>query len=137
MEKTAGTGSFHKIHTDTLACQEGEVPIVRKLGDLLGFSFDVTKKRMHVSDEICRRCMKCVKETLQKEDELKTAKAELLATFFSTTSKFSRNQVAVNETEEGELKGTAAATRKGSTPMSMRRLRPPRASLVCRVEKTK
>ena len=109
MEKTAGTGSFHKIHTDTLACQEGEVPIVRKLGDLLGFSFDVTKKRMHVSDEICRRCMKCVKETLQKEDELKTAKAELLATFFSTTSKFSRNQVAVNETEEGELKGSAAA----------------------------
>lgn len=102
MEKMAGTGSFHKILTDTLTCPEGEVLIVKKLGELLGFSFDVTKKRMNVSDEICRRCMKSVKETLQKEEELRSAKAELLATFITTTSKISRNQVAVvnNNCEE-------------------------------------
>jgi hypothetical protein len=36
MEKTAGTGSFHKIHTETITCPEGEVLIYRKLSDLLG-----------------------------------------------------------------------------------------------------
>jgi hypothetical protein len=103
MEKKAGTGSFHKIHTETVSCQEGEVLIVRKLGDLLGFSFDVTKKRMNVSDEICRRCMKSVKETLHKDEELKASKAELLATFFSTTSKFSRQVAASEAAEEDHL----------------------------------
>jgi hypothetical protein len=36
MEKTAGTGSFHKIHSETITCPEGEVLIFRKLSDLLG-----------------------------------------------------------------------------------------------------
>lgn len=110
MEKTAGTGSFHKIHTETMSCPDGgggEVLIVRKLTDLLGFSFDGTKRRMPVSDEICRRCMKSVKELLQKEEELKVAKADLLATFFSTAAKFGRNQVAVNDAadDNDEAKG--------------------------------
>jgi hypothetical protein len=80
----------------------------------IGFSFDVTKKRLHMSDEICRRCMKSVKETLQKEEELKVAKADLLATFFSTTSKFSRNQVANSEAAESGGGHEAAEPGKGA-----------------------
>ena len=41
MEKMAGTGSFHKINKEEIACLDGTVPIVKKLTEILGVNIEV------------------------------------------------------------------------------------------------
>ena len=41
MEKMPGTGSFHKIGSEEIACSDGTVPIVKKLTEILGVNVEV------------------------------------------------------------------------------------------------
>lgn len=100
IEKTPGTGSFYKIMEETIDCYGGKgETIVRKLTDILGFSFE-TKRKMLASTEICKKCLRTTTEVVRMEEQLKRNKEELVSNFFTTISKFkSKNLGSQTDTD--------------------------------------
>jgi len=92
IEKTAGTGSFHKIMEETMHCSEGKPIIAKKLTDILGFNFEQSRRKFIASDEICKKCLRAVSDVVKMEEQVKKYKEDLVSNFFSTTSKFNKNQ---------------------------------------------
>jgi len=92
IEKTPGTGSFHKIMEESMSCNEGTQIIAKKLTDILGFNFEQSKRKFIASTEICKKCMRAVSDVVKMEEQLKKYKEDLVCNFFSTTSKFNKNQ---------------------------------------------
>jgi len=99
IEKTAGTGSFHKIHEEKIQVGHERQTISKKLTDILGFNFEQSKRKFIASSEICKRCMRTVTDLVKMEDQLKSTKEELVSSFFSTTSKFNKNHREVDESK--------------------------------------
>jgi len=97
IEKTAGTGSFHKIMEETLPCSEGKPIIAKKLTDILGFNFEQSRRKFIASDEICKKCLRAVSDLVKMEEQVKKYKEDLVSNFFSTTSKFNKNQGSSTE----------------------------------------
>ena len=101
IEKTPGTGVFHKIHEEALpGATDRSQPISKKLTDILGFNFEQSRKKFIASNEICRKCLRTVCELVKKEEEIKSAKEELVTSFFSTTSKFNKHQTQLGMAED-------------------------------------
>jgi len=92
IEKTPGTGSFHRIMEENMSCPEGTQIIAKKLTDILGFNFEQSKKKFIASTEICKKCLRAVCEIVKVEEQVKRQKEDLVSNFFSTTSKFNKNQ---------------------------------------------
>jgi len=92
MEKMPGTGSFHKIGTEEIACSEGTVPIVKKLTEILGVNVEAHRKKFIASEEICKKCLRAMIDISQMEIKLKSAREDLINNFFTTTSRFNKQQ---------------------------------------------
>jgi len=103
IEKTAGTGSFHKINEETINCGDGNQIISKKLTDILGFNFEQSKRKFIASTEICKRCLRSVTDVIKMEEQLKKHKEDLVSNFFSTTSKFNKNQGSINDDSKQSL----------------------------------
>jgi len=101
IEKTPGTGVFHKIMEEPMpgATDRSQV-IAKKLTDILGFNFEQSRKKFIASNEICRKCLRAVCDLVRKEEEVKATKEDLVTSFFSTTSKFNKNQMALGMAED-------------------------------------
>lgn len=97
IEKTPGTGSFHKIMEESMSCNEGTQIIAKKLTDILGFNFEQSKRKFVASTEICKKCLRAVSDVVKMEEQLKKYKEDLVCNFFSTTSKFNKNQGSSTE----------------------------------------
>ena len=96
-EKTPGTGSFYRILEETIDCYGGGgETIVKKLTDILGFNFE-SKRKFLASLEICKKCLRTTTEVVRMEEQLKKSKEELVSNFFTTTSKFKKNQGSQSE----------------------------------------
>lgn len=91
IEKTPGTGSFHRIMEESMACPDGIQVIAKKLTDILGFNFEQSKRKFIASTEICKKCLRSVTDVVKMEEQLKRHKEDLVSNFFSTTSKFNKN----------------------------------------------
>merc|ERR1712060_799582 len=70
------------------------------MGDILGFNFEQSRKKFIASNEICRKCLRNVCDLVRKEEEVKATKEDLVTSFFSTTSKFNKNQMALGMAED-------------------------------------
>eukprot|EP00092_Neocalanus_flemingeri_P041254 GFUD01044915.1.p1 GENE.GFUD01044915.1~~GFUD01044915.1.p1 ORF type:complete len:662 (+),score=134.14 GFUD01044915.1:124-2109(+) len=117
IEKTPGTGSFHRIMEESMSCHDGTQVIARKLTDILGFNFEQSKRKFIASTEICKKCLRAVCDVVKMEEQLKRQKEDLVCNFFSTTSKFNKNQ------------GTLAEEPKPASPQAPRPSEPaPRTS---------
>ena len=97
IEKTPGTGSFHKIMEESMSCHDGTQIIAKKLTDILGFNFEQSKRKFIASTEICKKCLRAVCDVVKMEEQLKRNKEDLVCNFFSTTSKFNKNQGSIAE----------------------------------------
>lgn len=97
IEKTAGTGSFHKILEEKLPVGVDKTTIAKKLTDVLGFNFEQGKRKFIASTEICKKCLRIVCDIVKMEEQLKTSKEELVSNFFNTTSKFNKSHRDVEE----------------------------------------
>jgi len=62
------------------------------LTDILGFNFEQSKKKFIASTEICKKCLRAVCDIVKVEEQVKRQKEDLVSNFFSTTSKFNKNQ---------------------------------------------
>merc|ERR1712013_944093 len=74
--------------------------IAKKLTDILGFNFEQSRKKFIASNEIRRKCLRTVCDLVRKEEEVKATKEDLVTSFFSTTSKFNKNQMALGMAED-------------------------------------
>jgi len=97
IEKTPGTGSFHKIMEESMSCSDGTQVIAKKLTDILGFNFEHSRRKFIASDEICKKCLRAVSDVVKMEEQVKKYKEDLVSNFFSTTSKFNKNQGSTSE----------------------------------------
>ena len=101
IEKTPGTGVFHKIMEEPMPGATDRSPVIaKKLTDILGFNFEQSRKKFIASNEICRKCLRTVCDLVRKEEEVKATKEDLVTSFFSTTSKFNKNQMALGMAED-------------------------------------
>lgn len=97
IEKTAGTGTFHKILEEKLPVGFDRTTIAKKLTDVLGFNFEQGKRKFIASEEICKKCLRIVCDIVKMEEQLKASKEELVSNFFNTTSKFNKSHREVEE----------------------------------------
>lgn len=101
IEKTPGTGVFHRIMEEPLPGATDRTQVIaRKLTDILGFNFEQSRKKFIASNEICRKCLRTVCDLVKKEEEVKATKEDLVSSFFSTTSKFNKNQTHLGMAED-------------------------------------
>ena len=100
IEKTAGVGNFHKILEESLNCPDGSHIIARKLTDILGFNFEQSKRKFIASSEICKKCLRSVSDIVRLEEQVKRNKEELISNFFTTTSRYNKNQREGSHWEE-------------------------------------
>jgi hypothetical protein len=101
IEKTPGAGIFHNIMEEPLpGASDPRQVIAKKLTDILGFNFEQSRKKLIASNEICRKCLRTVCDLVRKEEEVKSTKEDLITAFFSTTSKFNKNQMQSGMAEE-------------------------------------
>ena len=101
IEKTPGTGVFHKIMEEPMPGATDRTQVIaKKLTDILGFNFEQSRKKFIASNEICRKCLRNVCDLVRKEEEVKATKEDLVTSFFSTTSKFNKNQMALGMAED-------------------------------------
>lgn len=104
IEKTPGTGVFHKIMEEVMPGQgDKNVVIAKKLTNILGFNFEQSRKTFIASTEICKKCLRTVCELVKKEEEIKATREDLVSAFFSTTSKFNNKMMKQGLTEENGL----------------------------------
>jgi len=101
IEKTPGCGVFHKIMEEPFPGQKDpSLVIAKKLTDILGFNFEQSRKKLIASTEVCRKCLRTVCDLVKKEEEIKAAREDLVSAFFSTTSKFNKNQTQLGMAED-------------------------------------
>ena len=101
IEKTPGTGVFHKIMEENMpGATDRNQLISKKLTDILGFNFEQSRRKLVASTEICRKCLRTVCDLVKKEEEVKAAKEDLVTAFFSTTSKYNKHQVQFGMAED-------------------------------------
>jgi len=93
IEKTSGTGTFYKILEETIdTCGTGSrETIVKKLTEILGFSFETSKRKFLASLEICKKCLRTCMDIARLEEQLKKSKEEMISNFFTTTSKYNKS----------------------------------------------
>jgi len=111
IEKTAGTGTFHRIHEEKVQVGQEKQIISKRLTDILGFNFEQSKKKFIASTEICKKCLRTVTDVGKLEEQLKMTKEDLVSSFFNTTSKFNKNHREVED-----LKGSPPTTQNSSLP---------------------
>lgn len=102
-EKTPGTGSFYKIMEETFdnyAAGSRET-IVKKLTEILGFSFETSKRKFLASLEICKKCLRTCMDIVRLEEQVKKSKEEMISNFFTTTSKYNKSHGS--QSEEAKL----------------------------------
>jgi len=127
IEKTPGTGVFHKILEEPLPGQKDtSLIIAKKLTDILGFNFEQSKKKFIASTEICRKCLRTVCDLVKKEEEIKAAKEDLVSSFFNTTSKFNKNQTQLGMAEDATCPEYEHPFHQKSLPLSMAFLNQPK-----------
>lgn len=99
IEKTPGTGSFYKIMEETIDNYGtgSRETIVKKLTEILGFSFETSKRKFLASLEICKKCLRTCMDIARLEDQVKKSKEEMISNFFTTTSKYNKSHGAQTE----------------------------------------
>jgi len=93
IEKTSGTGTFYKILEETIDNYGtgSRETIVKKLTEILGFSFETSKRKFLASLEICKKCLRTCMDIVRLEEQLKKSKEEMISNFFTTTSKYNKS----------------------------------------------
>lgn len=120
IEKTAGTGIFHKIMEEPFPGQKDpSLVIAKKLTDILGFNFEQSRRKLIASTEVCRKCLRTVCDLVKKEEEIKAAREDLVSAFFSTTSKFNKNQTQLGMAEDALCPEYQHPFHQKSLPLSM------------------
>merc|ERR1711910_289579 len=103
IEKTPGTGSFYKIMEDVFDNygSGSRETIVKKLTEILGFSFETSKRKFLASLEICKKCLRTCMDIVRLEEQVKKSKEEMISNFFTTTSKYNKSHGS--QTEEPKI----------------------------------
>ena len=106
IEKTSGTGTFYKILEETIDNYGtgSRETIVKKLTEILGFSFETSKRKFLASLEICKKCLRTCMDIVRLEEQLKKSKEEMISNFFTTTSKYNKSHGG-SQTEDPKLSG--------------------------------
>jgi len=106
IEKTSGTGTFYKILEETIDNYGtgSRETIVKKLTEILGFSFETSKRKFLASLEICKKCLRTCLDIARLEEQLKKSKEEMISNFFTTTSKYNKSHGG-SQTEDPKLSG--------------------------------
>ena len=106
IEKTSGTGTFYKILEETIDNYGtgSRETIVKKLTEILGFSFETSKRKFLASLEICKKCLRTCMDIVRLEEQLKKSKEEMISNFFTTTSKYNKSHGG-SQTDDPKLGG--------------------------------
>jgi len=106
IEKTSGTGTFYKILEETIDNygSGSRETIVKKLTEILGFSFETSKRKFLASLEICKKCLRTCMDIARLEEQLKKSKEEMISNFFTTTSKYNKSHGG-SQGEDPKLSG--------------------------------
>ena len=99
----AALKQFYKIMEETFdnyAVGSRET-IAKKLTEILGFSFETSKRKFLASLEICKKCLRTCMDIVKLEEQVKKSKEDMISNFFTTTSKYNKSHGS--QTEEPKI----------------------------------
>ncbi|TRY60921.1 hypothetical protein TCAL_03200 [Tigriopus californicus] len=88
MAKQLGSSAFYNIDTHMLNSESGGETIAARLKEIIRVT--LPRKKLIPSEEICKKCFRQLNEIDYLENQLKSAKDEVVNNFFHTVSKISR-----------------------------------------------